>query len=120
MRSERKAFMADCIFCKIVKGKIPSDKVMEGKHFIAIRDINPQAPVHILLITREHFKNILEFPRSEGMFFEMLSMIEKVVKAEKIEKGFRVVINTGLEAGQSVDHFHIHILGGREMKWPPG
>ncbi len=112
--------MKDCIFCKIIKGEVHADKVMEGKYFVAIRDIDPQAPVHVLLISKAHFENILEFPKNDRMLFEMLEMIKEITKREKIEKGFRVVVNTGSQGGQAVNHFHLHILGGRSMKWPPG
>ena len=93
--------MEDCIFCKIVAGEIPSTKVWEDDDFFAFKDINPVAPVHVLVIPKKHFA------------------IQKVAQVMGLDKdGFRVVFNTGEKAGQTVHHMHAHILGGKEMAWP--
>lgn len=111
--------MENCIFCKIAAGEIPSTKVYEDERVLAFRDIDPQAPVHVLLIPKKHFADILECD------FETFAYMQKIVKKLAVElgiaeKGFRVVINTGEDGQQSVKHLHWHILGGRSMQWPPG
>lgn len=109
----------NCLFCRIIAGEIPSTKVYEDENVLAFRDIDPQAPVHILLIPKKHFDSILEAdPETVGMLTE----VAKKLAVEKgiAENGFRIVINTGDEGGQSVKHLHMHLLGGRSMEWPPG
>jgi len=113
--------MTECIFCKIAKGDIPADKVLETDDVLAIRDVAPQAPVHILVIPKQHLSNIKGFsPENGQLLTNVINMINKVAKETNIENGFRVVTNTGATAGQSVDHVHFHVLGGRQMDWPPG
>jgi histidine triad (HIT) family protein len=114
--------MEDCIFCKIVNKKIPTDTVLEDKKILAFRDINPQAPVHILIIPKEHYPSLNEIPDDQK---ELLGWI--LLKARQIakkmgiaEKGYRIVLNTGRDSGQDVHHIHFHLLGGRRMTWPPG
>lgn len=109
----------NCLFCRIIAGEIPSTKVYEDENVLAFRDIDPQAPVHILLIPKKHFDSILEAdPETVGMLTEVA---QKLAVEEGIaENGFRIVINTGDEGGQSVKHLHMHLLGGRSMEWPPG
>lgn len=111
--------MENCIFCKIAAGEIPSTKVYEDEKVLAFRDIEPQAPEHVLLIPKQHFANILEV---DGETFAYMQEIVKRVANELgiAETGFRVVINTGKDGMQSVNHLHMHILGGRSMQWPPG
>ncbi|MCH5278674.1 MAG: histidine triad nucleotide-binding protein [Christensenellaceae bacterium] len=111
--------MENCIFCKIAAGEIPSNKVYEDEKVLAFRDIDPQAPEHVLLIPKQHFDNILEV---DGETFAYMQGIVKRVANELgiAETGFRVVINTGKDGMQSVNHLHMHILGGRSMQWPPG
>ena len=111
--------MENCIFCKIAAGEIPSNKVYEDGKVLAFRDIDPQAPEHVLLIPKQHFDNILEV---DGETFAYMQGIVKRVANELgiAETGFRVVINTGKDGMQSVNHLHMHILGGRSMQWPPG
>ena len=111
--------MENCIFCKIAAGEIPSTKVYEGERVLAFRDIEPQAPVHVLLISKKHFADILE---CDSETFAYMQEIAKKLAVELgiAEKGFRVVINTGEDGQQSVKHLHWHILGGRSMQWPPG
>lgn len=111
--------MENCIFCKIAAGEIPSTKVYEDERVLAFRDIEPQAPVHVLLIPKAHFANILEC--DPETFAYMQTVTKKLATELGIdEKGFRIVINTGEDGQQSVKHLHWHILGGRSMQWPPG
>lgn len=111
--------MEDCIFCKIVRGEIPSNKVYEDERVLAFRDIEPQAPVHVLLVPKQHFTSIMDVDAET--FGYMQGIVKKLANELGIaEKGFRVVINTGEDGQQSVKHLHFHILGGRSMQWPPG
>lgn len=109
----------NCLFCKIVNGDIPYDKVSEGTDWLAFRDVNPQAPSHILVIPKNHIENVTECNDANelGSLFKAAS---EVAKAENLYKGFRLVVNTGEHGGQTVFHLHIHILGGRSLEWPPG
>ncbi len=111
--------MEDCIFCKIIRGEIPSNKVYEDERVLAFRDIEPQAPVHVLLVPKQHFTSIMDV--DADTFGYMQGIVKKLANELGIaEKGFRVVINTGEDGQQSVKHLHFHILGGRSMQWPPG
>lgn len=115
--------MSDTIFSKIIRKEIPAKIVYESKNVLAFRDIDPQAPVHILIIPKWEIKDITEIGRKEHaqLLVEMIETANKLAVSEKIaESGFRLVINTGKDGGQTVDHFHIHLMGGRPMKWPPG
>jgi histidine triad (HIT) family protein len=114
--------MDDCIFCKIIRNEIPSRKIYEDGSTIVIADLNPQAPHHFLALPRKHFAGIHDVPDNEGTLFETLyKAISETVKREKLnEKGYRLVINYGEKAGQTVHHIHVHILSGREFHWPPG
>lgn len=109
----------NCLFCKIVKGEIPSEKVGEGADWLAFKDINAQAPTHALVIPKVHMANVKECNDSEqlGSLFQAAC---QVAAQEKLEKGFRLVVNTGEHGGQTVFHLHIHVLGGRPLSWPPG
>lgn len=111
-----------CIFCKIVAGQIPANKVHEDERCIAIRDLNPQAPVHVLVIPREHVATISDLAEShEPMAGHLLRVGAKVARELDIaESGYRLVFNTHADAGQTVFHIHLHVLGGRPMEWPPG
>ncbi len=110
--------MSDCIFCKIIAGEIPSPRVYEDDKIIVINDLNPGAPVHALVIPKEHSENILTAkPEIVSYVHAKLPELVKLLGVE--EKGFRIVINTGEEGGQSVPHLHFHILGGKELGWPP-
>lgn len=113
---------ADCLFCKIIKGEIPSDKVYEDDRFFAFRDISPQAPTHILVIPKEHIANSDELkPAHAELIGEMTVLISRLAREQGlVEGGYRVVTNCGEGAGQSVFHIHYHLLGGRPMRWPPG
>ena len=110
------------IFGKIIRGELDADKVFEDDDFLAFRDINPAAPVHILIIPKKHIVNLLETSGNDGPILgEMMVLAGKIAKAEGLEEsGFRFVINNGAGVGQSVFHIHGHILGGRDFSWPPG
>lgn len=108
----------DCIFCKIIKGDIPSNKVYEDDKMIAIHDVAPAAPVHVLLLTKEHTANVTT--ADPAVVAYMLGKVKEIVEKIGIaEKGFRVVINTGEDGGQTVNHLHIHVIGGKALGWPP-
>ncbi|WP_338623389.1 histidine triad nucleotide-binding protein [Selenomonas sp. TAMA-11512] len=115
--------MTDCIFCKIASGEIPSTKVYEDDLVLAFRDLEPQAPEHILIIPKVHRKSLLDLRAEDRnlaahIYVDVIPAIAKDLGLA--EKGFRVVTNTGAEGGQTVGHLHFHLLGGRSMAWPPG
>ncbi|CCK30128.1 putative Hit-family protein [Streptomyces davaonensis JCM 4913] len=110
----------DCLFCKIVAGHVPATIVRETKTTVAFRDINPQAPTHILVIPKVHYPNAAELAAAEpALAADVLTETKAVAEEEKLES-YRVVFNTGAGAGQTVFHAHAHVLGGRGMQWPPG
>ena len=110
----------DCLFCRISRGEIPAKVVAETEGELAFRDINPQAPSHILAIPRRHVSSLADADDS-GMLGDLMTFAADVARLEGLEDdGYRVVINTGSNGGQTVDHLHLHILGGRHMTWPPG
>lgn len=110
----------DCLFCKIASGAIPAGFVAETEDAVAFRDISPKAPVHVLVIPRQHIPS-LAGSADEGLLGRLLALASVVARSEGIaDSGFRTVINTGADGGQTVDHLHIHVMGGRHMNWPPG
>ncbi len=110
----------DCLFCKILRGEIPARLVAETDDAVAFRDITPQAPVHILVIPRRHVDS-LATADNEAELGRLLALAGRVARDEGIaESGYRVVINTNDDGGQTVHHLHLHVLGGRRMGWPPG
>lgn len=111
-----------CLFCKIAAGDIPASLVHSSARVVAFRDIDPKAPVHVLVIPREHLASLDSTDeRHLTLLGEMLSLARQLARDEGIsERGYRTVINTGAEAGQSVHHLHMHLLGGRSLGWPPG
>jgi histidine triad (HIT) family protein len=110
----------DCLFCRIVRGEIPARLVAEGDDYVAFRDVNPQAPTHVLVIPREHIPS-LDAAREPGILGRLALAAADVARREGIvEDGYRVVVNTNAAAGQTVFHIHLHVLGGRDMGWPPG
>ena len=113
---------ADCLFCRIAEGKIPSTVVFSNNEIVAFRDVNPQAPTHILVIPRKHVASILELdPADEALAGRLLRTAGSIARAEKIaDRGFRLVLNCNREGGQTVFHLHVHLVGGRAMNWPPG
>ena len=111
----------DCLFCKIVGGEIPSDRVLEDDDVIAFRDINPRAPTHVLIVPRRHIPDAHALTGDDGSILAALfGAARRIADDAGLEKGYRVVTNVGPESGQSVFHLHLHLLGGRPMGWPPG
>ncbi len=112
---------SDCLFCQIVAGQVPSDKVHETENVLAFRDINPGAPTHVLVIPKEHIASAVDFETSHGdLLVELFDVVGQVARSEGITDGARVVTNVGRKAGQSVFHVHFHVVGGRPLSWPPG
>ena len=114
--------MAECLFCRIVRKEIPAKIVYESEKSMAFRDIHPRAPVHVLVIPKEHIPSIYDVTAAQGpSILDVHATIQKVADAEGLaQSGFRVVVNNGPDAGQEVAHLHYHVLGGRRMPWPPG
>lgn len=112
----------DCLFCRIYAGEIPADRVAEGEDWIAFRDIDPQAPVHVLIIPRRHVESVAAFePEDAELAGRLLLAAAETARRLGVEEdGYRVVTNRGEKAGQSVFHLHLHLLAGRRMTWPPG
>lgn len=114
--------MADCAFCLIAAREVPAEILHVSDHVVAFRDRNPQAPIHILLIPKEHIAEMTDLDsRYGGMLADLFQAAAHLAKAEGIDRtGWRIVANVGPDAGQSVFHLHFHLLGGRRMSWPPG
>lgn len=111
----------DCLFCKIINGEIPSNKVYEDDTVFAFRDIAPQAPTHILIIPKQHIKSAAEIDDSNSaVISHIFEVAAKIAKQEGLDDGFRIVNNCGDIAGQTVKHLHFHLMGGREFTWPAG
>ena len=111
----------DCVFCKIASGEIPSKKAYEDDKICAFYDLDPQAPVHILIIPKEHIASAREItPENSGIVAHIFEVAEKLAEENHLDNGFRIVNNCGEDGGQTVQHLHFHLLGGRSMKWPPG
>jgi histidine triad (HIT) family protein len=112
---------ADCLFCRIIAGEIPSTRVHEDDLVVAIRDVNPQAPTHILLMPVAHIASAADLGEADGpLLGRLFAVAADIARAEGLDDGWRLVSNVGPDAGQSVDHLHVHLLGGRRMAWPPG
>ncbi len=112
---------SDCLFCKILAGEIPANRAFEDEFCIAFPDINPQAPTHFLIVPKEHIASQAKaMAEHEPLLGHLLAAAANLARAQKLDKGYRVVINTGDDGGQTVHHLHVHLLGGRAMKWPPG
>lgn len=109
----------DCIFCSIANKEINADIILEGDNFIAFNDVNPQAPIHVLVIPKKHYENIHSLTDIVIMN-EVIKGIQEVIKKLNIEDGYRIITNTGESGGQTVNHLHFHILSGRPLLWPPG
>ncbi len=114
--------MKDCIFCKIAKGEIPSDKVYEDDKILVFHDIEPEAPVHVLIIPKKHISTLNEVEESNsGVFSNIFKKIPEIANILGVdESGYRIVSNCGKDALQTVDHIHFHLLAKRSLKWPPG
>src|SRR3954466_5160202 len=114
--------MSDCLFCKIVEKKIPANLVYEDDRAVAFRDLNPQAPTHVLIVPRRHIASLNELTAADEAEVGHLHLVaQKIAHAEGIAaNGYRVLFNTGKYAGQTVFHIHLHLIGGRELGWPPG
>jgi histidine triad (HIT) family protein len=114
--------MSDCLFCKIVAHEIPATMVFEDDHLVAFRDIQPQAPVHVLVVPRKHIPRFSDLgEEDEALVGKLARAAARIAGDEEIgETGYRVVVNSGPDAQQSVPHLHLHVLGGRPMSWPPG
>lgn len=112
----------DCLFCRIEAGEVDADVVAEGDRWLAFRDVDPQAPTHVLVIPREHVTSVDDLAEGQrDLAGELLLAVRDVARREGlVEDGYRVVANTNRAAGQSVFHLHLHVLGGRRMRWPPG
>jgi len=114
--------MEDCLFCKVAGKKIKSDLIYEDDRTVAFRDINPQAPVHVLIVPKKHIPTLLDLKEEDkDIFWHLFSVVNTVARNEKVsDDGFRTLINCRAFGGQTVYHLHIHLLGGRFMRWPPG
>ena len=115
--------MSDCIFCKIAAGEIPSQKVFEDESVVAFKDLSPQAPVHVLIVPKKHVQSVAQLSAvdKELAAHILVDVTPKLANELGIaDTGFRLVVNTGDEGGQTVNHLHVHLLGGRKMTWPPG
>lgn len=111
----------ECLFCRIASGEQEADVVASGDRWVAFRDINPQAPTHVLIVPREHLASLDDLEADQDRLAgELLRAASRVADREGLEDGYRVVANTGAGAGQSVFHLHLHLLGGRPLRWPPG
>lgn len=115
--------MTDCLFCKIVRGEIPAKIVARTDHTVAFRDIDPKAPTHVLVIPTEHVAAVRDASGPDGgaLLARVFQAAAEVASQEGLDaRGYRLVTNTGGDAGQSVDHLHVHVIGGRKLDWPPG
>ncbi|MCY6959702.1 histidine triad nucleotide-binding protein [Clostridium brassicae] len=114
--------MEECIFCKIINGDIPSKKVYEDDVVLCFEDINPAAPVHVLVIPKKHIKNLNEMSNEDSNIIAHIFSVSRDIakKLDIDDNGYRIVMNCGEDGGQEVEHIHFHMLGGRNLSWPPG
>ncbi len=113
--------MSDCLFCRIIAGQIPARKVYEDDQVFAFEDIHPQAPTHVLIVPRKHIAGLKEATSEDAALLGHCQLVAAQLGHERgIEDGYRTVYNVGPRSGQSVFHLHLHLLGGRDLKWPPG
>ena len=111
----------DCLFCRIIRGEIPAKKVYEDERTFAFEDINPQAPTHVLIIPKQHLRGLKEATAQDADILGYCQLVAAQLARDRgIEDGYRTVYNVGPRAGQSVFHIHLHLLGGRDLRWPPG
>lgn len=112
---------ADCVFCRIIAGEIPAERLHDDDHVIAIRDINPQAPVHILIVPKRHIASLMDAEGTPSLYARIVEVARTLAQRLGLaDRGFRLLVNAGPEGGQAVPHVHFHLLGGRTMGWPPG
>jgi len=112
---------ADCLFCKIAAGTIPTKHIYEDDLCLCFSDINPQAPTHLLIIPKRHITSHAQTEADDARLLgHMMSKVAEIARSHNLTNGYRVVMNTGRDGGQTVDHLHLHLLGGRHMTWPPG
>jgi histidine triad (HIT) family protein len=113
--------MTDCLFCKIVNGDIPAKKVHEDEHVLAFEDLHPHAPTHVLIVPKKHIRGLKEARAEDAELVGRLHLAAaEIARQRGIEDGYRTVLNVGPKSGQSVFHMHVHLLGGRDLHWPPG
>ena len=113
--------MMECLFCKIIRGEIPSKKVYEDEHTFVFEDISPKAPTHVLVVPKKHIRGLKEASAEDAEIVGRCHLMAAHIARERgIEDGYRTVLNVGPKAGQSVFHLHVHLLGGRDLHWPPG
>jgi len=111
----------DCIFCKIAAGEIPAKKIFEDERAIAFHDLHAQAPTHFLVVPKQHIESLASAaPADDALLGHLTAIAARIAVQQNLSGGYRVVINTGDDGGQTVPHLHLHVLGGRHMKWPPG
>jgi histidine triad (HIT) family protein len=112
---------ANCLFCRILRGEIPSRKVYEDEHVYAFEDIDPKAPTHVLVIPKKHFAGLNHAKAEDAELIGRCHLVAaEIARKRDLEKGYRTVLNVGPESGQSVLHLHVHLIGGRKLSWPPG
>jgi histidine triad (HIT) family protein len=110
-----------CLFCKIIEGKIPSTAVYQDEFAYAFADVNPKAPVHVLIVPRKHIASLADTDeKNRELLGHLLLAAAKIARDKGLAKGYRIVVNTGEDGGQTVEHLHLHLLGGRQLSWPPG
>lgn len=113
--------MTDCLFCRIVAGEIPADVVHQTDRTVAFRDVGPQAPTHVLVVPRAHHADVAALTDADpALLADVMAAAVAVARAQALDGGFRLVVNTGDDGGQTVHHVHVHVLGGRALGWPPG
>lgn len=113
--------MDDCLFCRMIAGKVPAKKVYEDEKVLAFEDINPQAPTHVLIVPKRHIRGLKEAEAGDAEIVGYSQLVAaKIARERGIEDGYRTVYNVGPNSGQSVFHLHLHLIGGRAMRWPPG
>ncbi|MFY9646369.1 MAG: histidine triad nucleotide-binding protein [Terriglobales bacterium] len=113
--------MADCLFCRIIRGEVPAKKVFEDEHTYAFEDLNPQGPTHVLVIPKKHIAGLKDASAADAELVGRCHLTAAHIARERsIEDGYRTVLNVGPKSGQSVFHLHVHLIGGRQLEWPPG
>lgn len=113
--------MSDCLFCRIIEGEIPAKKVYEDEYTLAFEDISPQAPTHVLIVPKKHIRGLKEAQADDAVVVGRLHLVAAEIGRQRgIEGGYRTVLNVGPKSGQSVFHMHVHLIGGRDLRWPPG